>query len=119
MNSYSDDRNKFAENVFMALKHDYRIPVSHTEMDRGGELEEFLDCCWDSSRNVEECALHIALEKIKILTSLGKKLEAIEIITRIEMLCPYLLNKKLISEYFAEFLKGKLNLLKDIILSEC
>ena len=118
MDGYSMDKNTFAENVFIALKHDYRISILHKELLKGGELEEFLDCCWESNRNVEECALHIALEKIKALIISVNKLEAVEIITRVEMLCPYLLNKQLISEYFAEFLKEKLNFLKEMMFRD-
>jgi len=72
-------------------------------------LEEFLYCCWEDNRNIEECALHIALHKIDNLIY-GKKIkEALEIIFCIETLAPYLFKKELISGYFSEFITEKLD----------
>jgi len=109
-------KQSLIEAVFITLKHDYRVSATLKELEPGGEFEEYIDCYWDSQRNSEECSLQIALEKISRLINEDKKSDAAEIITRIELLAPYLLSRELISSHFHNFLNDKIFNLKERLL---
>jgi len=109
-------KQAFVEEIFITLKHDYRISLIIEELGPAGKYGSLVDQFWYGTKNVEECAIQIALEKISDYLDVHNKLNAAETITRIEMITPYLFSRELITRSFWNALDGRLLSLKERLI---